>query len=58
MMLQFFQLTPQYEEELKREIALLEEKYARRTILELKNPDQKLKQIRFISALASGSFVE
>ena len=58
MMLQFFQLTPQYEEELKRDIALLEEKYARRTILELKNPEQKLKQVRFISAIASGSFVK
>lgn len=58
MMLQFFQLTPQYEEELRREVALLEEKYARRTILEMKNPEQKLKQVRFISAIASGSFIK
>ncbi|WP_408096897.1 helix-turn-helix domain-containing protein [Peredibacter sp. HCB2-198] len=58
LMLQFFQLTPQSEDEFRREIAQLEEKYARRTILELNNPSQKLKQIRYISALAEGSFVD
>ena len=58
MMLQFFQLTPRSEEELRSEIAQLEEKYARRTILELNNPSQKLRQIRYISALAAGSFID
>lgn len=58
MMLQFFQLTPQSEDELRREIALLEEKFARRTILELGNLNLKLRKIRYVSALSEGSFVD
>lgn len=57
MMLQFFQLTPQSEDEFRREIAQLEEKYARRTILELNSSPNNLKQLRYISALAGGSFI-
>lgn len=58
MLLQFFQLSPQSADEFVKEITMLEDKYARRTILELGNSGLKLKKLRYISALSEGSFVD
>lgn len=55
--LQFFQLTAASREELYKELNMLEEKFARRTIMELSGDSKKLTQIRYLSASAPGSFV-
>ena len=56
--LQFFQLTQSSAEEFRRDIQMLEEKYARRTILELQlQQETKLIQIRYQSATAPMSFI-
>lgn len=55
--LQFFQLTPERAEEFYTEVRRLEEKYARLTILDLSNGQQGLKQIRFLSVSAAGSYI-
>ncbi len=57
-LLQYFQLSPSSEEEFKKDLEALEEKYARRTIIELNDPSKKLKQIRYFSTHASGSFIK
>lgn len=55
--LQFFQLTLNSEKEFLNDLRMLEEKYARRTIMELSGDKKKLKQIRYLSGTAEGSFV-
>ena len=56
-MLQFFQLTSESEAELQTELKALEEKFARRTIMELSGTTKPRRQIRYLSALAEGSFL-
>ena len=55
--LQFFQLTQNSEKDFHNDLKMLEEKYARRTIMELSGDKKKLKQIRYLSGFAEGSFV-
>lgn len=57
-LLQYFQLSSASEEEFKKDLEALEEKYARRTIIELNDPSKKLKKIRYFSTHAPGSFIE
>jgi hypothetical protein len=57
LILQFFQLTTNSQQEFLNEIRMLEEKYARRTIMELSGDKQNLKQIRYLSGCAEGSFI-
>lgn len=54
--LQFYQLSERSLSEFYKDLRELEEKYARRTILEL-SQDEKLQQIRYLSATAEGSFI-
>lgn len=55
-LLQFYQLSPASAEELKKDLLALEEKYARRTILDLGSTEE-IVQYRYLCALAFGSFV-
>lgn len=55
--LQFFQLTPDSEKDFLWDLKMLEEKYARRTILELSGNPEKLKKIRYLTSTAEGSYV-
>ncbi len=58
IVIQFFQLTSKSIEELDRDLLALEEKYARRTIIELSDVTKKRKQVRYLSAQALNSFIE
>lgn len=55
--LQFFQLSEDSSDEFFKELRALEDKFARRTILELGADGRKLKQIRYLSLTAVGSFI-
>lgn len=55
--LQFFQLSNNSAEEFLRDIQALEEKYARRTIMELNGNKKNLIQIRYQSVAATESFI-
>lgn len=57
-LLQYFQLSSASEVEFKKDLEALEEKYARRTIIELNDPSKKLKKIRYFSTHATGSFIK
>lgn len=58
LILQFFQLSPESAAEFKKDMEALEEKYARRTILELSTYPGQRKQIRYLCTTAEGSFIE
>jgi hypothetical protein len=55
--LQYFQLSEESQHEFKNDLLKLEEKYARRTIYEMKAPGIELKKIRFLNVLGEGSFL-
>ena len=57
-MLQYFQLTEDSEKELRRDLANLEEKYARRTVQELRLKTAKTGKLRVLISAAPGSFVK
>ena len=56
-MLQYFQLTDDSEKELRRDLAILEEKYARRTVQEMRLKTAKTGKLRVLLSVAPGSFV-
>ncbi|MFP5386749.1 MAG: helix-turn-helix domain-containing protein [Bacteriovoracia bacterium] len=56
LFLQYFQLTKESTEEFKRDINLLEEKYARRTVQEMNVQKGRLKKVRFVLGAAEGPF--
>lgn len=56
LFLQYFQLTKESMEEFKRDVHLLEEKYARRTVQEMTVQKGKLKKVRFVLGTAEGPF--
>lgn len=56
LILQYFQISEDSEIEFRKDLVALEEKYARRTIQELRSSPQMLKKIRFVAALAQGEF--
>ncbi len=55
--LQFFQLSERSAKELFHDLKSLEEKFARRTILELGSANRKLQKVRYLSASAPDSFL-
>lgn len=57
-LLQFFQLSESSLKEFHKDLEELEEKYARRTILELMERVEKLHQIRYMRVVAEGSFIK
>jgi hypothetical protein len=58
LILQFFQISEESEEELRKDLLALEEKYARRTTIELNGAEKKIKKLRFVASLAEGSFLK
>ncbi len=56
--LQFFQLSQPSMEEFFRDLRNFEEKFARRTIIELSGESRKLMQFRYLSAIAEKSFLQ
>jgi transcriptional regulator with XRE-family HTH domain len=58
MILQFFQLSPPSAEEFKKDLDALEDKYARRTILELNTYNGERRKIRYLVSTASGSYIK
>lgn len=55
--LQFFQLSKSSMQELQKDLLVLEEKYARRTIQEMRVKEIKPEKIRFLCVTAKGSFL-
>jgi hypothetical protein len=56
--LQFYQLTEEALVEFHKDVRALEERYARRTIMELNGPKKELRLVRYLSAVAEGSFIK
>lgn len=56
LLLQYFQISEKSEMELRKDLIALEEKYARQTIQDIQM-GEALKKIRFVTALAEGSFL-
>ncbi len=56
--LQFYQLTEEALIEFNKDVRALEERYARRTIMELNSSKKGLRLVRYLSAVAEGSFIK
>lgn len=56
--LQFYQLTDEALEDFHKDVRALEERYARRTIMDLNGPKKELHLVRYLSAVAEGSFIK
>lgn len=56
--LQFYQLSEDALSEFHKDVRALEERYARRTIMELNGPKKELRLVRYLSAVAEGSFIK
>ena len=56
--LQFYQLSEEALEDFHKDVRALEERYARRTIMELNGPKKGLRLVRYLSAVAEGSFIK